>query len=109
MDLKGYYRRIRELESSIEDEFPVVRSLATDDGGKAGQLTEVPRAVAAQMVNDGSAELADTQEAQQFRLRVAEAHQREERRRRAEQIQFTILSEADLRSVQAERRGSRKE
>ena len=109
MDLRGYYRRIRELESSIEDEFPVVRSLATDDGGKAGQLTEVPRAVAARMINDGAAELVDAQEAKEFRLRAAEAHQREEKRRRAEQIQFTILSEADLRSVQGEKRGSRKD
>ena len=35
MDLKAYYRRIRELEASFEDEFLMIKSLATEAGGVA--------------------------------------------------------------------------
>ena len=36
MQLKTYYKDIRETEESIAEEFPVVISLSTPDGGKAG-------------------------------------------------------------------------
>jgi hypothetical protein len=109
MDLKGYYRKIREIEASIEEEFPVVKSLATEDGGKAGRLSEVTRAVAARMVNDGIAELAAEDEVGEFRRRAEEARKQEEQRRRAAEIQFTILSEADLRTLQGAARKGRKD
>ena len=44
MDLKVYYQKIREWETKIVEEFPVVISKETGDGGKAGTLTEVPKA-----------------------------------------------------------------
>ena len=69
MDLKAYYRRIRETEASFEDEFPVVKSLATESGGCAGRLTETTRAVAAL------------------------------ERSELVQLQFAVLSEADLRAL----------
>jgi hypothetical protein len=108
MDLRGYYRKIRELEATIVEDFPIVRSVALEDGGRSGKLTEVPRAVAARMVVDGSAEIADAEEARQFRQNVEEARKAEEQRRQASQIQFTILSEADLQGLQRSTRGSGK-
>jgi hypothetical protein len=109
MDLRAYYRKIRGVEASIEVEFPVIRSLATDDGGNAGQLTEVSRAIAARMITDGIAELATAEEAREFRTRAEEARAQEEQRRRAAEIQFTILSEADLRTLQGAAKKGRKE
>ncbi len=99
MDLKNYYRKIRELEATLEDEFPVVRSLATEAGGQSGRLTETTRPVAARMVIDGVAEIASAEETAEFR-RIAEANRlQEEERRRGEQVQFHVLSESDLRSL----------
>lgn len=109
MDLKAYYRRIREMEAAIEEEFPVVKSHATEDGGNAGKLTEVPRAVAARMITDGIAELASVEEVSEFRQRADAAHRKEEERRRAAEIQFTILSESDLRTLKGAGRKGRKE
>jgi hypothetical protein len=99
MDLKNYYRKTRELEESIEDEFPVVKSLVTESGGRSGKLTETTRRVAARMVVDGVAELALPEETEDFRRLAAENRQREEERPRGEQVQFHVLSENDLRSL----------
>ena len=51
MDLRVYYQKIRDIESKIAHEFPVVKSLETSDGGKPGILTEVPRRIAAKLVD----------------------------------------------------------
>lgn len=99
MDLKRYYRRIREIEAAIEDEFPVVKSLPTEAGGQGGRLTETTRAVAARMVVDGVAELASPEETAEFRRVAEETRAREEERRRGEQVQFHVLSESDLRAL----------
>jgi hypothetical protein len=109
MDLKAYYRKIKGVADSIEEEFPIVRSLAREDGGKAGRLVEVSRALAARMVADGVAELAGAEESTSFRAQVEQARMKEEQRRRAAEIQFTILSEADLRALQGAARRGRKE
>ena len=99
MDLKKYYRRIREIEAALEDEFPVLKSLATEAGGLSGKFTETTKSVAARMVVDGVAEIASAAEADEFR-RVAEAsRRREEERRRGEQVQFHVLSETDLKAM----------
>jgi hypothetical protein len=108
MDLRAYYRKLREMEASITEDFPVVKSLATEEGGRAGRLTEVPRVVAARMLIEGSAELATAEESRDFRVAVKLALEAEEQRRQASQIQFTILSEADLQSLQRAPRASGK-
>ncbi|MEZ5365148.1 MAG: hypothetical protein R2748_23180 [Bryobacterales bacterium] len=99
MDLKRYYGKIREVEAGIEDEFPVVKSLPTEAGGKGGRLTETSRAVAARMIVDGVAELASAEEAAELRRTAEEARAREAERKRAEQVQFHVLSENDLRAL----------
>ncbi len=109
MDLRAYYRRIREVETSLEDEYPVIKSVATEDGGKDGRLAEVTRSVAARMIADGIAKKATAKETQGLRARVAEAREEEEKRRRAELVQFTVISEADLRALQRPVRSDRKD
>ena len=108
MDLRGYYRKIREAEASIPENFPIVKSIATEGDGHGGRLTEVSRAVAARMLTDGVAELASSEEAGEFRKQAEEAREAEKQRRQASQIQFTILSEADLQSLQRSSRGTGK-
>ena len=61
------------------------------------------------MLTDGIAELATNEETRVYRARLEEARKKEEQRRKAAQIQFTILSEADVRALQRSGRGSRKE
>ena len=100
MDLKVYYRKLREIEKELGEEFVVVRSLAAPDGGIAGRLTEVARSLAAKMVADGLAVLAEKAEAALFRERVAEEKKQEEQKRASAKIQFTVLSENDLRALQ---------
>jgi hypothetical protein len=67
MDLRAYYDKIRTIEAVIDAVFAVVTSRATPDGGRAGVKTELPRAVAARLVADGKADLANPEEAAQFR------------------------------------------
>lgn len=109
MDLKGYYRKIREAEARLEDEYPILRSRATEEGGKAGRLVEVTRPVAARMVVDGIAELAGAEEAAEYRAESVRAREQEQERRRAEQIQFTILAERDIESLRKATRNARKD
>jgi hypothetical protein len=57
MDLRIYYQKIRDVEATITEEFPVVVSKETPDGGKKGVRTQVPRKIAAKMIVEGLAEL----------------------------------------------------
>jgi hypothetical protein len=72
MDLHAYYQKLRKIEKEIQDEFPVVVSRETSDGGKRGLLTQVPRALAARLIADGNSELASAHEAAQFLAKAAE-------------------------------------
>jgi len=65
MDLRAYYQTIRRIESEIEEVSAVIVSL---DGSRT--KTEVPRAVAARMIAEGKAELADAEDAAEFRAGV---------------------------------------
>jgi hypothetical protein len=67
MDVLAYYEKIRKIEALIEAVFAVVTSRATPDGGRAGVMTELPRTAAARLIADGKADLANPEEAAQFR------------------------------------------
>lgn len=67
MDVKSYFRKIREMEASISERFLVIVSKATVDGGQEGVYSEVPRFVACQLVVEGRARIASTDEAEQYR------------------------------------------
>jgi hypothetical protein len=57
MDLREYYKRVREQEEKIVEPFVTVVSVKTTDGGRRGRKTVVPRAVAARLIVDGKVEL----------------------------------------------------
>jgi hypothetical protein len=96
MDLQLYYQKIREYAATIEEEFPVLVSLETADGGKNGILTEVSARLAAKMVVDGTARLAKPKEAEAFRQEQAERKRVADQEVAAAKVQLTVLSTADL-------------
>jgi len=96
MDLRLYYQKIRDAEAKIEDEFAVVVSRETADGGKEGTLTEVPRRIAAKMVVEGVAQLASPAQKQAFLKTTAEAKEMADQLAAAAQVRLTVLSSAEL-------------
>jgi len=105
MDLQVYYQKIRELEGKIGDEFPLVVSVATQDGGKCGTSTEVPRRLAAKLVIDGQARLANKEELKAYREALAEAKRVAERAAAAARLQVTVLTTTELDKLRSEARG----
>jgi len=93
MDLKVYYQKLRQLEGSIAEPDVVVASLATPDGGRAGVLTQVPRALAAKLIVEGGARLATEEENLAYAQQVAEAKRTAEQSAAASRIQVTVVSE----------------
>jgi hypothetical protein len=96
MDLKHYFQKIRETEASMVDAFPVIVSVETADGGKPGLFTEVPRRVAAKMLVDGFARLANPEEAKRFRDQLAEAKRVADQEAAAGKIQLSVVPTSDL-------------
>ena len=105
MDLQMYYQKIREMETKIADEFPLVVSVDTQDGGKGGRKTEVRRA--AKMLVEGQVRLASRDEAKVHREAQAEGKRLAEREAAAARVQLTVLSTTDLDRLRSEARGSK--
>ncbi len=96
MDLQIYYQKIRECAATIKEEFPLMVSVETPDGGKGGVLTEVAARLAAKMILDGIARFADAEESAAFRKAQAEAKRKAEQEAAAAKVQFAVLSTDDL-------------
>lgn len=96
MDVKQYFRKLRETEASITDAYPLVMSLETGDGGKAGIITEVHRHVAAKMIVEGRAVLANEEERVSYRERQVSAQRVAERDQLARRLQVAIVTDSEL-------------
>ncbi|GAC1427827.1 MAG: hypothetical protein NVSMB62_25800 [Acidobacteriaceae bacterium] len=92
MDLKTYYKRLREVESSIYGEYAVIVSRPTDDGGKPGVLTEAHRSIAAGLVAEGRAELAGPEQTAQFHAENAEKKLTADAAKAAKEMQVVLVS-----------------
>jgi len=99
MDLRAYYRKLREVEASLAEEYPVIVSQETPDGGKEGVRNEASRSVAARMIVEGKARLATEEEAAEYRRELEEARRRAERAAAASRIQVTVIPEAELKAL----------
>jgi hypothetical protein len=97
MDLRQFYRKIREIESSIPDKYPFVTSLATDDGGKEGVLAEVPRYQAARLIVEGKARLATDEEKKEYLDNLAAAQKAAEEWETARRAPLSFLLNAEPR------------
>jgi len=91
MDLKIYYQKIREEQAKILEDYPVVVSEATENGGKAGVAVEVSKALAAQMIVDGTARAATAAEANSFRQAKAAAKRQADEAAAAAKPPFDVV------------------
>ncbi len=107
MDLQVYYQKIREMETKITEEFPLLVSLDMADGGKSGTKTEVPRRLAAKLLVEGQARLASKDEAKAHRDALAEANRMAERAVAAARLQLTVLSTMELDRLRSDVRSSK--
>ncbi|PWU04196.1 MAG: hypothetical protein C5B51_17245 [Terriglobia bacterium] len=101
MDVRSYYQKIRENESTIAEPFAIVVSVETANGGKPGTLSEVTRAVAAKMLVDGIVRRASEEEAAAFRAQQAEDFRHAEQQLAAAQVQLSIVPTSELNELKA--------
>lgn len=95
MDMRVYYRKIREKEDELGEDPVVVLSMETPDGGKAGVLTEVSRRNAAVMFVEGRAELASEEAAARFRQAVRDAKAAADEAEAGRRMEFTFVPAGD--------------
>ena len=98
MEVKTFYRKLREIEATLPDEVILI-SKETPEGGRAGRFTEAPRAVAARLIVEGVAERASDADAEQYGEQVRQAHSDETRRRAAASIQVNVITEEQARAL----------
>ena len=103
MDLRAYYKRVREMECTIATPFVVIVSVETHDGGKAGVLTEVTRHIAAKHLAEGKARVATDAEASAFSEAQATERESAEALAAAQRMQVTIVASPEPRIVKQSR------
>jgi hypothetical protein len=91
MDLRAYYKKVREAEATLTDEHVVVVSFATSEGGKEGVRTEAPRFIAAKLIAEGRARAATAEEADEFREGMRAARTKCEQDEAAKRIQVMVI------------------
>lgn len=96
MELKQYFRKIRETEAGLSDTFPLIVSLETSEGGKPGVISEVSREIAAKMIVEGRAALASEEEKHRFREQQAVAKKAADQAELTKQVRVAIISDFDL-------------
>ncbi|MDR3700218.1 MAG: hypothetical protein P4L56_11315 [Candidatus Sulfopaludibacter sp.] len=99
MDLRAYYQKIRDTESKLVEQFPLLVSCQTEDGGKTGVCTEVSRSLAAKMLVEGTAREATADELRTFRRAQAEAKRAAEEAEAAKNLQFKVVSVDEVRKL----------
>jgi hypothetical protein len=101
MDLRAYYKKIREVEATLPGPFVVVKSRETSDGGKPGVMTEVPRETAAKQVVEGRAHVASATEAEAFHKKNRQCKEIADQEAAVSKMQFVVVP------AKAETKGSK--
>jgi hypothetical protein len=99
MDLRSYYKKVRDAEAALPEEHMVMVSLATSEGGKEGVRTEASRAVAARLIAEGRSRLATGGETLAFHEAHREARARHEQEEAARRVQVMLLPAPDTRKT----------
>jgi hypothetical protein len=97
MDLRSYYRKVRDAEATLTDEHVVMVSLETSEGGKAGVRTEMPRAVAAKLLAEARAQVATEEEAREFHEANRDAREAHEEAEAAKRVQVMVIPTRELK------------
>jgi hypothetical protein len=99
MDLRSYYKKVREAEATLQGNESVLVSLATSEGGKEGVRTEAPRAVAARHIAEGRARLATEAEAAEFRDGLRAGREKYEQDEAARRVQLVMVPAKEVRKT----------
>jgi hypothetical protein len=91
MDLRSYYKKVREAEAALTAEHVVLVSLETSEGGKAGVRTEAPRAIAAKLIAEERARIATEEEVSEFCETNRQARSAHEEAEAARQVQVMVI------------------
>ena len=92
MDVRQYYKKLHELEAKMPEAHVLVVSLETDDGGKEGVITEVPRRNACQLILEGRARRAEPKEEEEYRRMERLKRDEFQRARTAAKMQVTLVA-----------------
>jgi hypothetical protein len=96
VDLRAYYKKVREVEASLSGDFAVVVSLETTDGGKAGVTSEVAKLTAAKMVVEVRARLASEAEEEVFQQQIRDAKMAFDQAAAVNKMQFVVVPARNL-------------
>jgi hypothetical protein len=112
MDLKQYFKKIKDTEATVDEPYPLVVSLETPDGGKPGAIIEVSRREAARAIVEGRAVMASEEQKKSYFEQGAARRKSAEKVELSRRLQIAIVSDSDLRKATAveegdERKGSR--
>jgi hypothetical protein len=97
MDLRAYYKKIRETEALLEGDHMIMVSLVTSEGGKQGVRTQVPRSIAAKLITEGRARVATEEEKEDFLTTQREDRERFEIEQAARRMQVVVIPQPDTR------------
>jgi len=99
MDLRQYFKKIKDTEASLEEPYPLVVSLETTDGGKPGAVIEVSRQEAAKAIVENRAILATDDQKQLYLKQLAERKRVAEQTELSRRVQIAIISDSELRTA----------
>ena len=108
MDLRLFFQKLRKIEQEIVEPHVVVVSHETPDGGRAGQLAEVSRSIAARLILEGHAHLATAEESAEFKEAARKALEEAQHRLMADKVQVNVISDADLRAMKSASRAEKR-
>src|SRR5580698_11491280 len=97
MDLRSYYKKVRDAEVTLTGEHFVMVSLETSEGGKEGVRTEVPRSIAAKLIAEVRARVATEEETLAFQQANREAREAHEQDEAAKRVQVMVIPSHELK------------
>jgi hypothetical protein len=99
MDLKQYFKKVKETEASLSDDYLLMVSTDTPDGGKAGAMIEVSRQLAAKAIVDGWAIFASEEQKTAHLEEQAAKRKSIDTAQKAHRLQVSIVSEPEFRQM----------
>jgi hypothetical protein len=97
MDLRTYYRKVRDAEATLTGEHFVMVSQETSEGGKEGVRTEVPREIAARLIAEVRARVATDDEAREFHEANRAALEKHLEEEAASRVQVMVIPSTEIK------------
>ncbi len=99
MDLRSYYKKVRDAEAALPGRDLVIVSLETSEGGKEGVRTAAPRPIAARLITEMRARVATNEEANAFHEAHREARAKHEQEETARRVQVMVIPAQDVKKT----------